>query len=165
MLVNTTEHIVVGLIMVAGLAGVAVPVLPGLLLILAAALFWAIRDAGSQPVAHWIVFAIIAAVFLIGWVLKYLVPARRAAAAGATGRSMLFAVGLGIVGLFVIPIVGAPIGFVLGVYLAERRRLGAHTPAWRATVGALRGVGLSMLIEFCAGVLMIAVWLVGVLVL
>jgi putative ABC transport system permease protein len=39
---------------------------------------------------------------------------------------------LGIVGLFVIPIVGALIGFVLGVYLAERTR----------ELGLLRAVGM-----------------------
>ena len=58
--------------------------------------------------------------------------------------------------------IGAPIGFVLGVYLSERAR--SPQTAWPATKAALKGVGLSVLVEFCAGVVMLATWLGGVLI-
>ena len=53
---------------------------------------------------------------------------------------------LGVVGFFVIPVVGLFVGFVLGIYLAERRRVG-QADAWPSTKAALRAVGLSILIE------------------
>lgn len=158
--VTTFGLVIVGLLMVIGLLGVVIPVLPGLLLVLGAGLWWAIADGGTT--AHWVAFGAIALIFCLGTAAKYVVPARRTAAAGAVTSSMVFALILGIVGMFVIPIVGAPIGFVLGIYLAELRRLRDSAAAWAATKAALKGVGLSILIEFTAGVLMIASWAIGV---
>ena len=51
----------------------------------------------------------------------------------------------------------------LGVYVAERRRLGAKA-AWPSTKAALRAVGLSILIELAAATLAACVWVVGVVV-
>jgi hypothetical protein len=70
-------------------------------------------------------------------------------------------VGLGIVGFFVIPVVGLVIGFVLGVYLAEHRRVGPAA-AWPSTREALRAVGVSILIELAAGVVAALAWVAGV---
>jgi uncharacterized protein YqgC (DUF456 family) len=160
--VTTTEQMLVGLLMVVGLIGVAVPILPGLLLVLVAALWWTIGDGGGA--LRWTLLGLIGAVFVVGTVLKYVVPAKRTSAAGAAGRSMVIAVVLGVLGMFVIPIVGAPVGFVLGIYLSEAQRLRSPAAAWAATKVAVKGVALSMLIEFLAGVLMFAIWLVGVFV-
>lgn len=159
---TTTELVLVGLVMLAGLIGVAVPLLPGLLLVLAGAIWWTLAEGGGA--ARWVILGLIAAVLVVGTALKYLVAARTTAAAGTATRSMVFAVLLGVVGFFVIPVVGAPFGFVLGIYLAERPRLGGHPAASASTRAALKGVALSILVEFTAGVVMIAIWLVGVLV-
>jgi len=61
-----------------------------------------------------------------------------------------------------VPVVGLVLGFVLGVYLAERARLG-RDGAWPSTRTALGAVGWSILIELAAGLLATAVW-VGALV-
>jgi ABC-type phosphate transport system permease subunit len=66
---------------------------------------------------------------------------------------------LGLVGMVVVPVVGLPLGFVLGVYLAELTRLRTHRAAWPSTVEAMRGVGLSVLIGLCAAVAATGVWL------
>jgi uncharacterized protein YqgC (DUF456 family) len=68
---------------------------------------------------------------------------------------------LGVVGFFVIPVVGLVIGFVAGVYVAELRRLGRER-AGRSTALALRAVGLSVLIELAAGLLAAMAWVTGV---
>ena len=67
---------------------------------------------------------------------------------------------LGIVGFFVIPVIGLPIGFVLGVYLTELARLGS-AQAWTSTRHALAAVGLSMLIEFISSLIAAAIWAVA----
>ena len=52
------------------------------------------------------------------------------------------------IGFFVVPVVGLPIGFVLGIYLAELQRVG-RAQAWPATRHALTAVGLALLIDEC----------------
>ena len=54
-------------------------------------------------------------------------------------------------------------GFVAGVYLAERRRLGPGA-AGPSTWPALRAVGVSILIELTAAVLAASAWVAGVVV-
>ena len=64
---------------------------------------------------------------------------------------------------FVVPVVGLFVGFVVGVYAAEYRRVGGSA-AWPSTKSALRAVGLSILIELAAATLAACVWVVGVVV-
>ena len=66
-----------------------------------------------------------------------------------------------IIGLFVLPPLGVLIGGVVGVYMAEARRLGPGEEARRSTVEVLKAVGIGILAELVAGVLMIATWLAG----
>ena len=66
-----------------------------------------------------------------------------------------------ILGFFVIPVLGILVGFVLGVYLAEVRRLGSQQ-AWASTMAALRAVCLSIAIEFASALLAACTWGVGV---
>ena len=68
-------------------------------------------------------------------------------------RTLLVGALLGFVGFFVIPVVGMFIGFVLGVYVAERRRVGGARGLARRPTGALRAVGVSILIELVAAFL------------
>lgn len=157
---SSTVLLLVGLVMLAGLVGIVVPVLPGLLLMVAAGLWWAIGDGGS--LTHWVIFLVIAVLAAGGTALKYAVPAKTTASTGTPTMILALAFVLAIVGFFVIPVVGAPIGFVLGVYVAEWRRLGGHEGAWGATKAALKGVALGALIEGAAALLILGTWLVGV---
>ena len=66
------------------------------------------------------------------------------------------------IGFFVIPIIGLIVGGVLGIYLAEFVRLREPGRAWDSTRAALVAIGIGMLIELTAGLLMFGVWLTGV---
>jgi uncharacterized protein YqgC (DUF456 family) len=158
--VNSVGTFLVGLAIFVGILGIVLPVLPGALLSLAAILVWALVE---QSATGWIVLS--AAVVLIGasQVVKYVVPEKRLREAGVPRRSMLIGVVLGIVGFFVIPVVGMFVGFPIGVYASERQRLGTHADAWASTKHALRATGLSILIEFIGTSLAAAVWLIAVL--
>ena len=151
--------IVVGLIMLVGLVGIAVPVLPGLLVVWAAVLLWASQ---AQTAGGWVVLAIATALALCGFLLQYLLPGRRLRAAGVTTSTTLAGAALGLVGFFVIPVVGAFLGFVLGVYLAERTKHGTHAAAWTSTMYALKAIGLSMGIELLTGLAIAGTWVIGV---
>lgn len=76
---------------------------------------------------------------------------------------MLVGAALGIVGFFVIPVVGLFLGFILGVYVMERIRLGAHEHAWRATVAAIKASGLTILVELSFALLITGTWVVALI--
>jgi uncharacterized protein YqgC (DUF456 family) len=154
----TGLELLVALAIAVGLAGVVVPVLPGSVLVLGAILVWAWQIGGATA---WTVFGVAAAVLVVGGVVKFLVPNRRLKDAGIPASTQWVGAALGVVGFFVIPVVGLFVGFVLGVYLAEHRRLGASA-AWPSTRHALKAVGLSILIELAAGVVATCVWVTGV---
>lgn len=144
----------------AGIVGIVVPVLPGFLLVLAAVLLWA-WETGTTTA--WVVFGVSALLYAAGLALQYLVPGRRLRAAGVRTSTLLLAVLLGIVGFFVIPVVGAAVGFVLGIYLVEHSRHRDSATAWRSTRSALKAVLMSMGIELLAALAIAVTWLVGVL--
>ncbi len=148
------------LLIVAGLVGVVVPVVPGLLLTLAGVLLWALADASATA---WVIFGISVVLYAVGVVTQYLVPGRRMREQGVGTLSMVLAVALGIVGFFVIPVLGAPLGFVLGIFLVELTRTSNATQAWARTRAALRAAALSMGIELLTGLAIAVTWVVGLL--
>jgi uncharacterized protein YqgC (DUF456 family) len=158
--VSNDAQTLVGVVMVVGIVGIVLPVLPGLLVIWAAGLWWTIADGGG-PV-RWTVLAVLTALLVVGMVAKYVLPARSAAARGAPFSTLAIGVVGAVIGFFVIPIVGLIVGGVLGIYLAEYARLRAPGPAWDSTRAALVGIGIGLLIELTAGVLMFGAWLLGV---
>lgn len=153
-------EVAVGLAIVVGIVGVVVPVLPGGTLVLAAILVWALH---LRQATGWVVLGVAAAFLLLGTVAKFAVPGRRLQDAGIPSSTQWTGVAFAVVGFFVVPVVGLFIGFVLGMYVAERRRVGPV--ASRATTRtALAAVGLMILIEFTATVLAAGTWVVGVVV-
>jgi uncharacterized protein len=151
-------EVLVALAIAVGLVGILVPMLPGSLLVAAAIMVWAI-DVAS--VTAWVVAAAGVALLAAGTVVKYLVPGRRLQRAGVPTSTLLAGGALGVVGFFVVPVVGLPLGFLLGVYLAQWHRVG-QAAAWPATVHAVKAVGLGIVIELGFGILAAATWVVGV---
>jgi uncharacterized protein YqgC (DUF456 family) len=152
-----TVDLLVGMAVLVGLVGIVVPVLPGSILILGAVLVWAVAHATT---AGWVVFALVTTLLVAGAIVKYAVPGRGLKAAGVPGRTLVLGGLLGIVGFFVIPVVGLVVGFVLGVYLSELQRVGVDA-AWPSTRAALRAAGFSLLIELAAGLVAAATWFVA----
>lgn len=150
--------LVAALLVVVGVVGIVVPVLPGLTLIIAGIAVWAVPRGDALG---WTVLGIAVAVVVLGSVAKYLLPGKRLRESGVPGRTIALGAVLGIVGFFVIPVVGLFVGFVLGVYLAELARLGAGGGAWPSTRSALVAVGWSLLIELLTGLLAVGVWIGG----
>jgi uncharacterized protein len=158
---TTVGTLLVGVTIFVGLVGILIPLLPGSILVGAAILVWALLE---RTTIAWVTLGV-AAVFLgAALLIKYAWPMKRMRSADV-GTWSLFAGGvLGIVGFFVIPVVGLILGFVLGVYLAELAARGNHRVAWTSTVHAMKGVALSLLVELAGALMAAAVWLVAVLV-
>jgi len=151
-------ELLVGAAILLGIVGTVVPVLPGAAVVAGAIVVWAV--AIGDPVG-WSVMVAALAILGLGTVLQYLLPGRRLQAAGVPSRTLWIAAAAGVVGFFVIPVVGLFVGFVLGVYAAEHHRLGRHDP-WPSTVHPLKAVGLSILIELASCLLAAVAWGVGV---
>jgi uncharacterized protein YqgC (DUF456 family) len=143
-----------------GMVGIVVPVIPGLLLCLAAVFVWALD---TQSTLGWSVFGVCAALYLAGMALQYALPGRRLREAGVRRSTLVLAVLIAIVGFFVIPVVGAPVGFVLGIYLVELGHSQNRAAAWTSTRAALKAVFLSMGIELLAALAIATTWVLGVL--
>ncbi|HEY6794387.1 MAG TPA: DUF456 domain-containing protein [Kineosporiaceae bacterium] len=146
---------------IVGIVGVVVPVLPGLLLCWASVLVWALlADVGP---GRWAVAGLATLWAVAGTVVKYAWPGRRLRSAGVPTSTLLGGLVLGLFGMFVVPVLGLLLGFVLGVWLAEAARLGGASRAWPSTRAALFGAGLSVLIELTAAMLVLGTFVVGLL--
>jgi uncharacterized protein YqgC (DUF456 family) len=159
--VPAAGELLIALVMLVGIAGVVVPVLPGLVLVWGAGIAWVWLD-GAGP-GRIVVGVLLTLLLVVATVVKYALPARSASGAGAPLTTLLLGATGAVLGLFLIPVVGVVVGGVGAVFLAELVRLRGAQAAWRSTWAVLRAVGIGMLIELAAAVLMLGTWTVGVL--
>jgi uncharacterized protein YqgC (DUF456 family) len=156
---STAGIVLVALVIFVGLVGIVVPLLPGTLLVFAAIAVWAVVE---HNITAWGTLGVVAALLAVSTAIKYLWPVRRMRAAEVSTWSLVAGAVLGIVGFFVIPVLGLVIGFVLGIYLAELAKRHDQRVAWTSTKHALKGVALSVGVELCGALLATAVWVAGV---
>ncbi|MQY38625.1 hypothetical protein SRB17_66380 [Streptomyces sp. RB17] len=154
------ELLLVGVVVALGLCGVLVPGVPGSWLVWAAVLWWALTD--PQPLA-WAVLTGAGAVLLLSLAVRTTLPRRRLRQSGATPRTAVYAGAGAFLGFVLLPVLGALPGFVAGIYLCERLRLGGHGEAMAAVRTAMRSGGSSVLTELFACLLIAGAWLGAVL--
>lgn len=156
---NPVGEVLVGLVILVGLAGIVVPVLPGLVLVVGAVLVWSLEESTTLG---WIVFGAAVVLAAAATVIKYLVPGRKLQESGIPFSTMMLAVAGAIIGFFAIPVVGGPIGFMAAIYLLQWRRLGRDA-AWPATVKTAEVIALSIGIELGGALLIAGIWLAAAL--
>ena len=157
--VSTTGIVLVALAIFVGLVGIVAPLLPGTLLVFGAVAVWAFAE---HSVTSWVTLGVVTALLAVSTLIKYLWPARRMRAADVSTWSLVAGTVLGIIGFFVIPVLGLVIGFVLGVYLAELAHRRDQRVAWTSTVHAVNGVALSVGVELCGALVATMAWVAGV---
>lgn len=150
--------ILVAVAIAIGLVGIVLPLLPGTLLVWAAIAVWSFVE---RTTVSWVVLGVVTVLLAGGLLIKYLWPAKRMRAAEVGGRTLVAGGVLGVIGFFVIPVVGLIVGFVAGVFLAELIGRRDRRRAWASTVHAVKGVALSVGVELAAGLLAAATWVVG----
>ena len=156
---NTILIIGVALVMSLGMLLTAV-FLPGNLLIWIAALAYGAINGMST--LGWIVSIILTIVMIVSFGLSLWLQQTGARRTGASWKGIGAGCLLGVIGGIVIPIIGAPIGIVLGVYLYELNKRRDSKEAWFVTKGALVGLGAGYIQELLVGILMIATWAIWV---
>ncbi|MGV0849262.1 DUF456 domain-containing protein [Mycolicibacterium phlei] len=156
---STGGIVLVALAIAIGIVGIVVPLLPGTLLVFAAIAVWAFAENTSTA---WVTLGVVAVLLGAATLIKYTWPVRRMREADV--RTWILVVGavLGVIGFFVIPVLGLPIGFVLGIYLAELASRKDQRVAWTSTKHAVKGVALSVGVELAGALLATVVWAIGV---
>jgi uncharacterized protein YqgC (DUF456 family) len=152
--------ILCGLAILVGVAGIIIPVLPGSILIALGLLAWAVW--GGAGTTGWVVFGIGVVLVLAGMAASAVLTGRKLKQHSIPGRSVVTGLVFGVVGMFLIPVVGLVIGFAAGLLLSELHR----TRAWRTAVtsswAALKATGLGMIVEFGLACLAASTWVIGV---
>ena len=156
---STGGIVLVALAIAVGLAGILIPLLPGTLLVFAAIAVWAVYE---NNVTGWVTLGVATALLAVATLIKYTWPVKRMRAADVRTMSLVAGGVLGIIGFFVIPVVGLVIGFVLGVFLAELANRRDQRVAWTSTKHAVKGVALSVGVELAGALLATVAWVTGV---
>ncbi|MFE0805202.1 DUF456 domain-containing protein [Streptomyces sp. NPDC058812] len=149
-----------GLVILLGLLGVLLPGMPGSWLVWAGVLWWALKD--PQPLS-WAVLVGATVVLLLSLAVRWTLPPRRLGRDDAGRRVTAYAGAGAFLGFVLVPALGAIPGFMGGIYLAERLRLGRHGEAMSALRTAMRSGGSSVLTELFACLLITGAWLGAVL--
>lgn len=140
--------VIVALLALVGLCGIVVPALPGSPTVGVAALVWAIWGSSSWG---WIAFGVAAVLLAIGMSASLLLTKRDLGRKEIPQWPILVGVACGIVGAFVLPALGLPIGFAIGLFCAELVRVKNLGGALATSGTAIKAIGIGMMVELaCA---------------
>jgi uncharacterized protein YqgC (DUF456 family) len=143
-------------VMLIGLVGIVLPVLPGSILIFAAALFYAVVD-GFQTVG-WVTLLVLGLLAAAATTADLWATSMGAKAGGASGWSILAGMLGGLVGLLFFSLAGSILGALLGMFLVEVLRVKDLRKALKSGGGWLMGWLLSVIFELGIGLVMIAIF-------
>ena len=146
--------VLIGIVIAVGIAGVVLPVLPGLWLIWGAALVYGFL-VGFNGWA-WPAMVAMTALAATGTATIYYLPAKKTGEVGIPGWGQLVIAASAIVGFFVIPIVGAIVGLVVGTLgvavIVERDLRNAGSTAWSMLVEILKAAAIQLAIALAMAV-------------
>jgi uncharacterized protein YqgC (DUF456 family) len=145
-----------------GLVLLIIPIFPGITVIWAAALLYGIVT-GFNTLGI-VMFVLITLGMIAGISADNILMGAGARRGGASWLTIGVALVAGIVGTILFPPIGGFIAIPIAIFLLELARVREWRGAWRATRGLALGWGLSFLVRFGIGLLMISAWLIWALV-
>lgn len=154
-------ELVIGLLMAIGLTGIVIPVIPGLALVWASGLAWAILDGGG--LARWSLFTVMTVLLAIGLFANVRIPVQKVTAQQATKGSLIVASVFAIVGFFVIPVVGFPLGFIVGIFVWNLINTREFHRALKITWKTTQSFGLVILVQLLCAMGIVLLWVLGLL--
>jgi hypothetical protein len=151
---------IVQFFMLIGLFGSLIPIFPGLAIMWFSALGYGIANGFST--VGIIVFIILTILAVVGTLIDNLMMGAGARQGGASWLTILVALTAGVLGTFLYPPIGGIIAAPLAVLLLEYIRLRDINQAWLALRGLATGWGLSYIVRFIIGIIMMVLWWIWV---
>jgi len=148
--------VLTSLIMLVGVIGTVLPIIPGTILIFGGALLYALVE-GFQTVG-WPTLVVLGILAAVATTADLWASSIGAKLGGASGWSVLIGLVAGLVGLVVFGLPGAIIGAVLGVLVTEIVRVGDWRLALKAGSGWVIGWALSTIVQLGVGLIMVAIF-------
>lgn len=148
-------------IMLVGLFGLAIPILPGLVIIWVAALvYWIVT---GFTLTSGILLAVITVLMVAGSLVDNVIMGATARQKGASWLAIGVALVLALVGSLALPPFGGIIAALIGLFGVEYYRLKDWRKAMDSTKSMAVGCGWAALIRFSMGMVMILLWWIGVM--
>jgi uncharacterized protein YqgC (DUF456 family) len=155
------ETLLIGLtlfVMLIGVAGVLIPVLPDVWLIWLAALAYGLI-AGFDGWSGGIAMTVLTLLAVAGVIADVLLSHAGAAESGASWQAIAASFVLGLVGLPLFPPIGSLVGAMLGLFGVEYLQNGRDVRrAWRAVTGYAAGCGVSVVARLGIALAMVLMW-------
>ncbi|MFC2046275.1 DUF456 domain-containing protein [Chloroflexota bacterium] len=143
-------------VMLVGLIGTVVPIIPGTVLIFLAALGYALLE-GFQTVG-WPTMVVLGLLTLVATTADIWATSVGAKIGGASGWSVLAGLVGGLAGFVLFTLPGAIVGALVGVLLTEIIRLGDWRLALKAGSGWMVGWVLATIVQLGCGLTMVAIF-------
>ncbi len=146
-----------------GVAGIVVPILPGMLLVWFTVVVYAWRT--GFEIIGWPTLTVITIIALVTGLSNIWLPLLGAQKTGAAKRALFLGVIGAIIGTFVIPIplLGTVIGYAIGVFLGEFMKQRDWRLALKSSLGGVAGWGISTVVEIVGALLILVIFVVQVL--
>lgn len=153
---ETSLTILIGLVMLAGTIGLAVPIFPGLLIIWLASLGYGLLSGFNTTGI--VIFILITILALGGSLVDNLLMAIGGHKGGASWKTILVALFFGILGTLLLPPFGGLIAAPLSILLLEYYRVRDWDKARQALIGMAAGWGLSVAARVLIGAVILILW-------
>ena len=158
--VDILVTVLAGILLVVAAIGALYPVLPGSLIAIATLLVWA-WVVGSWPA--WSAAVVGSVLCVVGWSASAVLTGRKLKQLDVPAWSIAVAAVAGLMGMFLIPVVGIFVGFAVGLLLAEALRHGDLRHAFHSSLQTLKAMGTGVIVEFLLICAAASVWMVGVI--
>jgi uncharacterized protein YqgC (DUF456 family) len=154
--ISVVVLVLTSLIMLVGLIGTVLPIIPGTILIFAGALLYALVD--RFQIVGWPTLVVLGVLAAVATTADLWASSIGAKIGGASGWSVVIGLLAGLVGFVVFNLPGAIIGAILGVLLTEIVRVGDWRQALKAGSGWVVGWILSTVVQLGIGLIMVAIF-------
>ena len=148
--------------MLVGLAGLLVPIFPGLMVMWLATLIYALIQVSNESMHwfEWVLFAMITLLMIAGSVVDNIIIARRVRDKKVPWGSIILGYLAGILGsLFFTPLIGI-VAAPAGLFGAEYLRLRDPKIAFDSTRAWMTGWGITIALRVAIGAVMIGLWMI-----
>ena len=156
------SELLIAILMAIGIMGTLIPFIPGLGLVWFAGALWAYFDGGDGT-RMWLL-AVMTLFAVIGFALQFILPDKAATSDSPPKYTIFIGALAGIVGFFLIPVIGAPIGFLAGVYANYFLNTGNSAQAWSSTIKTAVAFGWAVIAQFVCSFLIAITWIVGLII-